>query len=74
MCVSFIVIPYIICSTIEDVVKSLNKYVYKCDKFDMVVRRSAVLSDTLRRMDKASFDPAKNEGWFIKYNYCFDAA
>ena len=49
-------------------------YVYKCDEFDMVVRRSAVLSDTLRRMDKASFDPAKKNGLFIKYNYCFDAA
>ena len=27
--------------------------------FDMVVRRSHVLSDALRRMDKASFDPRK---------------
>ena len=58
MCVSFTVIPFIICSTIEDV-KNLNKYVYNCDEFDMVVRRSAVLSDTLRHMDKASFDLAK---------------
>lgn len=69
-----LVIPFIICSIIEDVVNSLNKYFYKCEKFDMVVRRSAVLSDTLCHMDKASFDPAKNEGWFIKCNYCFDAA
>ena len=27
--------------------------------FDMVVRRSHVLRDALRRMDKASFDPRK---------------
>ncbi|XP_019853033.1 PREDICTED: uncharacterized protein LOC109582636 [Amphimedon queenslandica] len=45
--------------TIEDVAKSLNKFVCDFDEFDMVIRRSAVLTDALRRMDKASFDPAK---------------
>ena len=45
--------------TIEDVAKSLTKFVCDFDEFDMIIRRSAVLTDILRRMDKISCDPAK---------------
>ena len=43
--------------TIDDLVKSLEKTIHGDSEFDMIVRRSHVVSDALRRMDKAFFDP-----------------
>ena len=37
----------------------LKRKIDTSSDFDMVVRRSHVLRDALRRMDKASFDPRK---------------
>ena len=45
--------------TIADLVKSLEKAVHQSSQFDLIVRRSHVLSDALLQMDKASFDPRK---------------
>ena len=40
-----------------DVIKELKRDVSNKSKFDMVVRRSNVLTDALRRMERARFDP-----------------
>lgn len=53
-------------STIADVVKRLMSGVDEDNVFDMVIRRSHILSDALRRMTKQSFDPSKK----IKVYYC----
>ena len=45
--------------TLKDVVEMMKLKIDTNSDFDMVVRRSHVLSDALRRMDKASFDPRK---------------
>ncbi len=45
--------------TTADIVQSLSDNVDDGCQFDMVIRRSHVLSDALRRMNKASFDPRK---------------
>ena len=46
------------CRSIVDIVESLQQNITDVI-FEMVVRRSNVLSDTLRIMEKASFDPTK---------------
>ena len=40
-----------------DVIIELKRDVSNKNKFDMVVRRSNVLTDALRRMERARFDP-----------------
>ena len=45
-------------------VEMLQKEVDENSTFEMVVRRSHILSDTLRRMEKVTFDPRK------KLNVC----
>lgn len=42
-----------------DLVITAQKKINKDSTFEMVVRRSNVLSDALRRMEKESFDPRK---------------
>lgn len=42
-----------------DVVTKLKDKVDKEKSFEMVVRRECVLTDAFRRMQRASFDPAK---------------
>ena len=41
-----------------DVIKVLRKGIDN-DSFDMIIRRSNVLSDALRRMERLLFDPQK---------------
>ena len=43
----------------------------KDSEFDMVVRRSHVLRDALRRMDKATFDPRKRLNVSIPCTYYY---
>ena len=43
-------------SNVGDIVKQLRQQI-SCNEFDMVVRRSRVLSDTLHRLQRISFDP-----------------
>ena len=42
--------------SIACIVKNLNMDIIKDAIFDLVIRRSHVLSDALRKIDKASFD------------------
>ena len=42
-----------------DVVKRLRSEISKNSQFDMIVRRSHVLADAQRRMDRMMFDPKK---------------
>ena len=43
--------------TIVDVIEELSKNILKKNTFDMVVRRSHILTDALHRMESATFDP-----------------
>ena len=49
----------IFCRTIADVVTNLQTKGAKYPSFDMVVRRSNILTDALRRMERLSFNPEK---------------
>ena len=47
------------CSNVGDIVKRLRQQILCDQSFDMVVRRSRVLSDALRRLQRITFDPKK---------------
>lgn len=53
------IISITFCSSLNDVVKELQKNVDKNEKFNMLVRRGHVLEDAVRRSRKDSFSPTK---------------
>lgn len=50
----------IIIRTIIELVKQLQRNICDDSPFEMVVRRSNVLTDALRRMERITFDPKKH--------------